>query len=131
MTWILPKLGHCEVAALTFRFAPGSRGWRRMVGTKSKSAVVVLRQIATSASSKQHSNHAFDEGRISSNAAWGRRLKKYRGVASTRARYLTIPEARRFLNACDPVFKPLARAALETGCRYSELARLEVWTLTR
>jgi hypothetical protein len=33
-------------------------------------------------------NHAFDEGRISSNAAWGRRVKKYRGVASTRARLL-------------------------------------------
>ena len=71
-------------------------------------------------------NHAFDEGRVSSNAAWGRRVRKFRGVASTRARYLTVAEARRFLDACDRVFKPLVRAALETGMRYGELARLEV-----
>jgi integrase len=51
-------------------------------------------------------------------------VRKYRGVASTRARYLTIEECRRFLDACDDIFRPLARAALETGCRYGELARL-------
>jgi integrase len=71
-------------------------------------------------------NHAYDENRVPNNSAWGRRVKKYRGVASARARYLTVEEAKRFLNSCDSVFKPLARAALETGCRYSELARLEV-----
>jgi integrase len=71
-------------------------------------------------------NHAFDEGRVPSNAAWGRRVRKFRGVASARARYLTIAECKRFLRACDDTFRPLARAALETGCRYGELARLEV-----
>jgi integrase len=30
------------------------------------------------------------------------------------------------INAADDDFRPLLRAALETGCRYSELARLEV-----
>jgi integrase len=32
----------------------------------------------------------------------------------------------RLLNACDPGFRPLVRAALETGCRYGELCRLVV-----
>jgi integrase len=71
-------------------------------------------------------NHAFDEGRVPSNSAWGRRVKKFRGIASTRARYLAVEEAKRFLDGCDDIFRPLARAALETGMRYSELARLEV-----
>ena len=35
-------------------------------------------------------------------------------------------EAERLLNASDPDFRLLVRAGLETGCRYSELARLEV-----
>jgi integrase len=47
-------------------------------------------------------------------------------VDRARSRYLTINEAMRFLAACDEVFRPLARAALETGCRCGELTRLEV-----
>ena len=38
----------------------------------------------------------------------------------------TIAEAQRLINASDADFRPLVRAALETGARYSELARLEV-----
>jgi integrase len=30
------------------------------------------------------------------------------------------------LNGCDPEFRPLARAALESGCRYGELVRITV-----
>jgi integrase len=41
-------------------------------------------------------------------------------------RYLTVAEAQRLINASDLEFRPLVRAALETGCRYSELTRLEV-----
>jgi integrase len=40
-------------------------------------------------------------------------------------RYLTVAEAQRLLNAADADFRPLVRGALETGCRYSELCRLE------
>jgi integrase len=127
VTWILPKLGHCEVAALTSQQLRSWVAWMAENGGDEEQ----IRRRRSSANRhlsvlKAALNHAFDEGRISSNAAWGRRVKKYRGVASTRARYLTVEEAKRFLNACDPVFKPLARAALETGCRYSKLARLEV-----
>ena len=38
----------------------------------------------------------------------------------------TVAEAKRLLNASDRQFRPLVQAALETGCRYGELVRLEV-----
>jgi integrase len=71
-------------------------------------------------------NHAFDEGHVSNRDAWGRKLKPFKDVEVARIRYLSIAEAQRLLNASDPEFRPLVRAALETGARYSELARLEV-----
>jgi integrase len=71
-------------------------------------------------------NHAFDEGHVANCDAWGRKLKPFRDVEVARVRYLTITEAQRLLNACDPDFRSLVRAALETGCRYGELTRLEV-----
>src|SRR6516165_9127141 len=39
---------------------------------------------------------------------------------------LVVIEATRLINACDPEFRPLVIAALQTGCRYGELIRLEV-----
>jgi integrase len=39
-------------------------------------------------------------------------------------RYLTIGEAKRLINACDPEFRILVQAALVTGARYGELAAL-------
>jgi integrase len=71
-------------------------------------------------------NHAFDEGHVSSRDAWGRKLKPFRDVELARVRYLTIADAMRLLNACESEFRLLVRAALETGCRYGELVRLEV-----
>ena len=70
-------------------------------------------------------NHAFAEGRAPSDAAW-RKLKPFRDVETARVRYLTVAEAKRLINACSPDFRPLVQAALQTGARYSELARLEV-----
>jgi integrase len=37
---------------------------------------------------------------------------------------LHVAEIGRLLNACEPTFRILVRAALETGCRYGELCRL-------
>jgi integrase len=71
-------------------------------------------------------NHAFDEGHVSNRDAWGRKLKPFRDVEVARVRYLNVNEAQRLINAADPVFRPLLRAALETGARYGELTRLEV-----
>jgi integrase len=71
-------------------------------------------------------NHAFDEELIDNRDAWGRRLKPFAKVDTARAQYLTVEQAQRLINASDADFRPLAQAALETGCRYSELARLQV-----
>lgn len=70
-------------------------------------------------------NHAYDDGHVANRDAWGRKLKPFRDVEVARVRYLTVAEAQRLLNGCDLDFRPLVRAALETGARYSELTRLE------
>jgi len=71
-------------------------------------------------------NHAFDEGHVTNRDAWGRKLKPFHDVEVARVRYLSVAEAQRLINACDTEFRPLVRAALMTGCRYGELARLQV-----
>jgi integrase len=70
-------------------------------------------------------NHAFTEELVASDKEW-RRAKPFKDVESARVKYLQVAEAKRFLNACDPAFRPLAQAALQTGCRYGELTRLKV-----
>jgi integrase len=68
-------------------------------------------------------NMAWREGHVASNTAWAR-VKPFEGVTVARVRYLTVAEAKRLINACDPDFRQLVQAALQTGCRYGELAAL-------
>jgi integrase len=70
-------------------------------------------------------NHALAEEKVGSDKAW-KRVKPFEKVSKARERYLTIAEAKRLINACDPDFRKLVQAALMTGCRYQELARLTV-----
>ncbi|MGC1179485.1 MAG: site-specific integrase [Methyloceanibacter sp.] len=70
-------------------------------------------------------NLALNEERVASGKAWAR-MPRFKGVNSARVRYLSIAEAKRLINACDPDFRALVQAALQTGCRYGELARLRV-----
>jgi integrase len=70
-------------------------------------------------------NLAFRHGKVPSDMAW-RRVEPFKGIDAARMRYLTVAEAQRLLNACEPQFRLLVRAGLETGARYSELTRLEV-----
>jgi integrase len=70
-------------------------------------------------------NMAFREGKVTSDVEW-RRVKPFKGADSARIRYLTVAEAKRLVNACDPEFRTLVQAALQTGCRYGELAQLKV-----
>ena len=71
-------------------------------------------------------NHAFDEEKVASNKAWGRRLKPFESADAARVRYLSIAEAKRLLNACDPEFRPLVQAALQSGGRYGQITALKV-----
>lgn len=68
-------------------------------------------------------NRAWREGKIPSDEAW-RRVEPFEEVDAARVRYLTLAEAKRLLNACNPDFRRLAQAALVTGARYGELAAL-------
>jgi integrase len=73
-------------------------------------------------------NHAWRNRKktgVESNDAW-QRVQLFRGVDIGRARYLQLPEARRLIDAATGDFKVLVQAALQTGARYSELARLRV-----
>jgi tetratricopeptide (TPR) repeat protein len=58
-------------------------------------------------------NHAFDEGLVKNNNAWGRRLKPFLNVDVARIRYLTVDEAQRLINPND-LFEQ-AQSAEEAG----------------
>lgn len=68
-------------------------------------------------------DRAVDQRHVDSGDAWAR-LQKFRGVENARIVRLTAKEATRLMNACEPDFRKLVQAALLTGCRYGELARL-------
>jgi integrase len=70
-------------------------------------------------------NYFWDERKLKCEREW-LRIKAFKGVNVTRSRYLTLAEAKRLINASDPEFRVLVRAALETGARYQEFARLRV-----
>jgi integrase len=70
-------------------------------------------------------NAAFRDGKIPSDSAW-RKVERFRGVDAARLRYLTVEESKRLINACDPDFRPIVQAALQTGARYGQLAQLRV-----
>jgi integrase len=70
-------------------------------------------------------NRGWREGKIPSDSAW-RRVEPFENVDAARVRYLTMDECRRLINAADGAFRNLVRAALLTGCRFGELAALQV-----
>lgn len=68
-------------------------------------------------------NHAWRDGLVADDEAW-RKVKPFRNVDAPKIRYLELTECQRLINVCEPDFRRLVRAALLTGCRYSELVRL-------
>src|SRR5262249_34795829 len=68
-------------------------------------------------------NLAWREGKAPSSEAW-RRVQRFKSVDTPLVRYLTEAECRRLVNASPEDFRKLIRAALFTGCRYSELTAL-------
>jgi integrase len=70
-------------------------------------------------------NRAWREGKIASDGAW-RRVEPFEEADAARIRYLQIVECQRLINAAEGEFRDLVRAALATGCRFGELAALQV-----
>ena len=143
--FILPVLGDVEVTALTaericrwfhglIKLPPRVRtrkGEPQQYRAIDEGDTDALRRRKSSANRIRTTlaaalNHAYDEGKVASNAAWSR-AGPFENVDRARLRYLTVAEARRLINASDPEFRPLVTAALQSGgCRYGELCRLKV-----
>ena len=70
-------------------------------------------------------NFAYRESLIASDDAW-RRVQPFQKVDEAKIRFLTAAESTRLVNACDAELRRLVRAALLTGARFGELARLTV-----
>jgi integrase len=129
---ILPPLGDLEVAALT---TEKLRKWlsalakspakRRPIATSDEETRRQRRNSANRVMAilKAALNHAWREGHVPSDSAW-RRVKPLAKASAARLRYLSVAEAQRLINACDPEFRLLVQAALVSGARYGELTRL-------
>ena len=140
--FIRPKLGDVEVPALTVdklrRWRDGLASTAPRLRTK-KGETQKHRGVASDDAKRARRssanrtwtilraalNHAFENGKAVSDLAW-RKVKPFKNVDAARLRYLTIAEAKRLINASDKDFRLLVQAALQTGARYSELARLTV-----
>ena len=70
-------------------------------------------------------NYAETEGKYRGQAPW-KAVKPFKNVDATEHPYLTRDEAIRLQNASSADFRLLIRGALETGCRYGELANMKV-----
>jgi integrase len=70
-------------------------------------------------------NQAFRDSLVPSDVEW-RKVKPFKKTDRARLRYLEVAEAQKLIAACTPDFRALVQAALQTGCRYSELTRLMV-----
>jgi len=140
---ILPVMGDMLVADLTTRHlqkwlhdlaqlaprirTPSGKQQYRSIDTNDAEAV---RRRRSSANRVWHTlraalTHAWAEGLVASDSSW-RRVQQFWNVESARARFLTVAESQRLINGADAEFRPLLIAALQTGCRYQELARAKV-----
>lgn len=147
--WILPDLGAIQVEKLT---TDRINRWRNKLATQPK-RVRKKRTAAESATRetpddedarrarkatanriltmlKAALNRAFHSDRVSSDSAW-RKVRPFKKVDEAVVRYLSAAEARRLVRACPEDFGKLVQAALLTGCRYSELARLRCVNFNR
>jgi integrase len=141
--WILPELGSIQIEKLT---TDRLNRWRNKLATNPKR--VRTKRTATEPATratpddedarrarkatanriltvlKAALNRAFNADRVSSDTTW-RKVKPFKRVDEAVVRYLSPAEARRLVSACPEDFRKLVQAALLTGCRYAELARLK------
>jgi integrase len=140
--FIRPQLGHFEIDALT---AEQLQRWHASLAKTPRHvrpSSGVLKQLPiregddgrrarrasanrTLTALRAALNRCWRAGKVVSDRAW-RSVEPFENVDAARIRYLTVSEAKRLINACDPAFRPMVEAALQTGARYGELIRLEV-----
>lgn len=70
-------------------------------------------------------NHAFKEADLVSDDREWRKVSPFKNADEAVTRFLTTIEATRLINSCRPDLRQLVKAALFTGCRYGELARIK------
>ncbi|MGD0465390.1 MAG: tyrosine-type recombinase/integrase [Gammaproteobacteria bacterium] len=70
-------------------------------------------------------NKAFQEEYVNSDLAW-KRVKPFANVDEPVIRFLNQNECVRLINACQIDLRNLVKGALYSGCRYGELAKLQV-----
>jgi integrase len=127
---IRPKLGDIAISSLT---KDHLRKWLRELPerpTNGDHDPDALRRRKVSANRvytilKAALNQAFQDDEIDSDGAW-RKVKPFAEVDTPRLRYFTADEIRRLINSAQGDFRNLVKAALFTGCRYGELARLRI-----
>jgi integrase len=125
---ILPGLGDILVADLTrdiiSKWLTGMAG-KGADGHSSQDAIRANRASANRVLTilRAALNQAFRDGKAASDIPW-RTVKPFHGVDAPRLRYFTKDEVTRLVNAAQGNFRDLVKAALFTGCRYSELGRL-------
>jgi len=144
VTWILPELGGIEVKKLTkerienwlddigeapklvrAHFGgtkpakpPQTKDEKRARRDSANRVLTVLKAALT---------YCTDNDLAKSPSRPWTAVKPFRGTAKARVRFLTPTEAALLVNSIDNQdFKDLVRGALLTGCRYGELARLQV-----
>jgi integrase len=141
-THILPELGSLLIAKLTtrkiedwhHRLAEAPARVRTKEGAEpqyrrlDRSTEGVRKRRATAnrvlTVLKAALNQAWKAGHAVTDDAL-RRVHPFRGVETARIRYLLEAECSRLANACEPAYRKLVTGALLTGCRYSELARMQ------
>ena len=140
-TYLLPEFGHMEVSKIT---AKRMTDWLhtlanmpcRLRTKKGQETRYKEKRNDDEAKRKRKSsanrilnilkailNMAYKEGHVANDDQW-RRVKPFAKVDHAKIRFLQLDECQRLINACDTDFRRLVQAALLTGCRYSELARL-------
>ncbi len=134
---IFPELGNLRIDALTTRRV---RRWHQALAEKpARLRGGKLRQARTDDQKRARKvtanqalktlkaalNRAVDELADDAPRPWSK-VKAFRGVDAARIRYLEPAELKRLLNVCPQDLRDLVVAAVHTGARYGELARLAV-----
>jgi len=138
---IIPALGTLPVAKLTRRRIEDwhlalSEAPRRSTGKVKEEAEHLAAPVTDEEKRKRKNtanriltvlkaalNHALACNKVMEPAPW-RAVKPFKGVNSSRMRFLSVGDQRKLVEACEPGFRALVQAALFTGARYGELGRL-------